>query len=218
MFSSDRKMLAGRRLTVATVLVVVAVVAAVVLGADWGISIAIGWCVVALIVLVWTWSNVMTKNATQTKTHARAEDLSRPLADLLLLGASVASLLAVAYTLVKAGNASGATKVELITLAVATVVLAWLTVHTIYLVRYGDLYYGDPVGGIEFNEDAKFQPDYHDFAYLAITIGMTYQVSDTSLQTTTLRRTALRHALISYLFGAVILGVTINVVASLLSK
>jgi uncharacterized membrane protein len=217
MSSGDRNMMAGRRLSVASVLGLIAVVAAVALGASWGVSIAIGWCVVALVVLVWTWSTIGTKDAAQTRTHARSEDLSRPLADLLLLGASVASLLAVAYTLVEAGKASGATKAGLIALAISTVVLAWLTVHTIYLVRYGDLYYGDPIGGIEFNEQ-NFEPDYHDFAYLAITIGMTYQVSDTSLQTTTLRRTALRHALISYLFGAVILAVTINVVASLLSK
>jgi uncharacterized membrane protein len=218
MFSRDRRMPAGRRLSVATVLGVVAIGVATALGASVGVSIAIGWCVVALTVLVLTWSTIGPKNATQTRTHAREEDLSRPLAELLLIGASVASLLAVAYTLVQAGKATGGTKVELISLAIATVVLAWLTVHTIYVVRYGDLYYGDPVGGIEFNEPDGFEPDYHDFAYLAITIGMTYQVSDTSLQTQTLRRTALRHALLSYLFGAVILGVTINVVASLLSS
>ena len=33
------------------------------------------------------------------------------------------------------------------------------------------------VGGINFNEDDP--PNYSDFAYLALTIGMTFQVSDT---------------------------------------
>jgi uncharacterized membrane protein len=214
---SGRRMLAGRRLSVAAVLGVVAIAVALAVGSSWGVSVSLGWCVTAFVVLVWTWLNIASKDAGETKAHARAEDLSRPLADLLLIGASVASLLAVAYTLVQAGNATGWTKGELIALAVATVVLAWVTVHTIYLVRYGDLYYGDPVGGIDFNKEGV-EPDYHDFAYLAITIGMTYQVSDTSLQTQALRRTALRHALLSYIFGAVILAVTINVVASLLSK
>ena len=80
--------------------------------------------------------------------------------------------------------------------------------------RYGDLYYSDPVGGVTFNEDEA--PDYHDFAYLALTIGMTYQVSDTNLTSKPIRRAATRHALLSFLFGAVIVALAINAVASLL--
>ena len=56
---------------------------------------------------------------------------------------------------------------------------------------------------------------YIDFAYLALTIGMTFQVSDTNLKTTSIRRTALRHALLSYAFGTLIIATTINLVAGL---
>jgi uncharacterized membrane protein len=97
---------------------------------------------------------------------------------------------------------------------VVSVVLAWVVVHTIFTLRYARIYYGGPDGGVDFNEKAA--PDYADFAYLAFTIGMTFQVSDTDLTSKAMRRTALRHALISYLFGAVIIGLIINVVASLL--
>jgi len=72
-----------------------------------------------------------------------------------------------------------------------------------------------PLGGIDFKNDGD-PPDYQDFAYVAFTVGMTFQVSDTDVQARTIRRTVLRHALLSYLFGAVILAVTINVIASLL--
>ncbi len=75
------------------------------------------------------------------------------------------------------------------------------------------LYYSGPDGGIDFNEDDK--PCYADFAYLAFTIGMTYQVSDTDLTTKEIRHTALRHALLSYLFGTVIIAATINLAAGL---
>ena len=54
-----------------------------------------------------------------------------------------------------------------------------------------------------------------DFAYLALTIGMTFQVSDTNLQTKAIRRTALGHALLSYLFGALIIATTLNLIAGL---
>jgi uncharacterized membrane protein len=87
------------------------------------------------------------------------------------------------------------------------------SVHAVFTLRYAHLYYSEG-GGIDFNDDAD--PDYHDFAYLALTIGMTFQVSDTNLTTKAIRRTATRHALVSYLFGAIIIAMVINVVAGLL--
>jgi uncharacterized membrane protein len=82
------------------------------------------------------------------------------------------------------------------------------------MLRYARLYYTGADGGISFNEDDP--PAYSDFAYLAFTIGMTFQVSDTNIEDKTIRRTALRQALISYLFGAVLVAMTVNVGASLL--
>jgi uncharacterized membrane protein len=69
---------------------------------------------------------------------------------------------------------------------------------------------------VDFNDESK--PRYSDFAYLAFTIGMTFQVSDTALCSNEIRRTALRHDLLSYLFGTGILATTINLVASLTSR
>jgi hypothetical protein len=92
--------------------------------------------------------------------------------------------------------------------------LSWSLVHTVFTLRYARTFYSKPQGGIDFNEDDP--PTYLDFAYLALTIGMTFQVSDTNLTTKRIRRIALAHAAFSYLFGAVIVGLVINVVASLL--
>jgi uncharacterized membrane protein len=54
------------------------------------------------------------------------------------------------------------------------------------------------VVSISYNEEA---PDYGDFAYVAFTLGMTYQVSDTDLTSRRIRTTALRHALLSMCSG-----------------
>ena len=183
-------------------------------GAAWGVAFTLGWSVVALVFLAVTWSVLLRMDGAETKRHARADDVSRPTADLLLVGSSIASLVAVGYTLIVAGNRHGTTEALLIGLVVIAVAFAWSVVHTVYMLRYAGAYYGDPIGGIDFGGDT--QPDYRDFAYLALTIGMTFQVSDTNLKTKAFRHMALRHALLSYLFGAVIVGVTINVVASLL--
>jgi len=185
------------------------------LGGAWPVALATGWGVGALVIVAWVWATVWSMDAAATKAHARSEDSSRLVADVSVLVASVASLVAIGYTVETAGNRHGTTKLLLILLAIGVVALSWLTVHTLYLLRYGDAYYGDPVGGIDFNDDEP--PDYHDFAYLALTIGMTFQVSDTTLNAKRLRRLALRHALLSFVFVSVIVALTINAVASLLA-
>jgi uncharacterized membrane protein len=104
-------------------------------------------------------------------------------------------------------------KVAEAALSFGSVALAWSVVHTVFTVRYAWLYYTGSNGGVDFNENDS--PQYSDFAYLAFSIGMTYQVSDTDLVTKQIRATALRHALLSYLFGVVIIATTINLVAGL---
>jgi uncharacterized membrane protein len=131
----------------------------------------------------------------------------------VLVGAGAASLLAVVFTLAQAGHAHAPARGLLTGLALASVALAWITVHTVYLLRYARMYYSPPDGGIDFHGET---PDYLDFAYLALTIGMTFQVSDTDLVGKRIRRGALHHALLSYLFGTVILAITVNSVAALL--
>ncbi len=136
------------------------------------------------------------------------------MADAVLLVASVASLLAVGLVIM-AGPRQGTGDQDVrAALAVVSVVVSWTVVHTVYTSRYARLYYSGQPGGIGFNQDTP--PRFADFAYLAFTIGMTYQVSDTDLETPEIRATALRQALLSYLLGAVILATTINLVSGLL--
>ena len=154
--------------------------------------------------LGWIWLALWGLSAGETRKNASREDPSLHLSELLVLTAGVAVLAAVGLLLVRAGSATGGTKAYLITLGVVSVALSWTLVHTVFTLRYARAYYGAPVGGIDFNEDDP--PTYLDFAYLAMTIGMTFQVSDTNLTTKAIRRIALGHALLSYLFGAVIVG------------
>jgi len=151
-------------------------------------------------------------DAPTTQAHATADDPGRASSDVIVLVA-VASLAAVGVVLVKASSATGLTQGLLAGLGVLSVALSWFAVHTLFMLRYAMLYYLDPVGGIDFNQDEK--PVYTDFAYLAFTLGMTFQVSDTDLKTHTIRATALRHGLLSYLFGAVILATTVNFLVSI---
>jgi uncharacterized membrane protein len=180
--------------------------------AAWQISLLVSWCAAAGLFVGLTWATMLRADGKRTRVLATREDESRATADLILVTACVASLVGVGLILLKASNADGVAVAAMTGLGVISVVLAWATVHTVYTVRYADLFYAGG-GGVDFHQDDD--PDYRDFAYLAFTIGMTYQVSDTDLQTNAIRHTALRHALLSYLFGTAMIAMTINVVAGL---
>ena len=196
----------------ATVGVVAGVVSS--LFASWQAAILIGWDTGSLLLVAWIWWAVVGLNAEQCKIHTNREDPSIALSELIILSAGVAVLAAVGLALLHAGNESGAAKAFLIALGVVSVASAWGLVHTVFTLRYARSYYSPDEGGIDFKENDP--PTYLDFAYLALTIGMTFQVSDTNLTSKVMRRIALSHALLSYLFGAVIIGLVINVVSSLL--
>lgn len=205
----------GFRLAVSAVVGVLVGVAVALLGAP-RYAPAVGWDVAAVLLLLWIWFTIWPLDGRQTATHATRDDPTRAVTDPLLLGAAVVSLAAVGFFLLQASSAKGSTQDVLAGVGVATVALSWLVVHTVYTLRYARLYYDGVAGGIDFNQNPE--PRYCDFAYLAFTLGMTFQVSDTDLQTTVIRATALRQALLSYLFGAVILATTINLVSGLASS
>jgi len=202
----------GTRLAASAGIGVVAAVLVSVFG-NWIYAPSIGWDVTAVIFTGTLWCVIWPMPADRTAKRATREDPSRATRDLLTLCASVASLGAVTVVLVEAHSAQEPDRALLAALGLASIAVSWLTVHTIFTLRYAVLYYAEPVGGVEFHMDDL--PSYRDFAYLAMTIGMTFQVSDTDLKSTTMRATALRHALLSYLFGSLILAAAVNLVAGL---
>ena len=178
----------------------------------WEYAPTLGWAVAAAIFSAWVWIVISGFDATQTAEHAVSEEPGRATSDSLVVALSVASLVAVGFVLVHASAASGELRGWLAALALVSVALSWILLHTLYTLRYARLYYRTN-SGIEFNQDDP--PRYTDFAYLAFTLGMTYQVSDTNLTNHTLRSAALGHSLLSFLFGSFIVATTINLVVTL---
>ncbi|MCU1658503.1 MAG: putative rane protein [Pseudonocardiales bacterium] len=196
-------------------MVVAGTVAAILVGSfgDWRYAPLAGWDTAALIFAVWAWIPIASFDASRTAAHATREEPGRTATSLIVVVAAVANLGAVGVIVAQANSAKGTTRDLLAAFGVASVALSWFAVHTLFTLRYARLYFTGADGGVNFNQKAP--PCYLDFAYLAFTIGMTFQVSDTALQKPAVRATALRHALLSYLFGAVILASTINLIAGL---
>ncbi len=185
----------------------------------WVEAPAVGWSSAALTYVLWVWIVIGPLDAAGTRAHATSEDPARSVTDLMILAANVASLAAVAAVVLDSHSTNGGSRLGGGLLALASVALSWMLVQTLFTVRYAGLYYstepraGAAVGGIDFNQDDP--PQYTDFAYLATSLGMTYQVSDTALKNHAIRAEALKHSLLSYLFGTVILAATVNLVIGL---
>ena len=177
------------------------------------LSVVLGWAAASLVYVSWVWLVIARMGPDETASHALREDPVRGLAELLILVASLASLAAVAMLLVEARSASETRGGVLAAVALGSVALSWLLIHTLFTLRYTNQYYSDEPGGIDFNTDEP--PRYVDFAYVAFSLGMTFQISDTNLLTSAFRATALRHALLSYVFGTVVVATTINLAVNL---
>ncbi len=171
-----------------------------------------GWIVTALVYIGWTWADIWPMDASQTATHATREDPSRRVTHLLILVASVGSLVGVGFLLVAAPQGD-ATAIVAAGVAVLSATVSWFAVHTMFALHYAKAYYVPPVGGFDFHQAEP--PRYSDFLYVAFTVGMSFAISDTDVGSSALRVTALGHALLSYVFGSVIIASIVNLVAGL---
>ncbi|MFI5052751.1 MAG: DUF1345 domain-containing protein [Acidimicrobiia bacterium] len=195
----------------------IATVVAAVVGwfAPWQLTVLVWWDVAALVTLGSVWGSVARFSPEETAEFATEEDDTRAGTQLMLLGAAVVSLVGVVAAFIKANQGDRSLELLLEATGVFTIACSWALVHTVFALRYAHLYYSPPRGGIDFKMEPE--PDYRDFAYTAFTVGMTFQVSDTDITQSLMRRAVLRHALLSFLFGAVILATTVNVIAGVLN-
>jgi uncharacterized membrane protein len=169
-----------------------------------------GWTALTLIFSGWTWLDLWWFKPGKTKDHAERESPWHWAVVSLVLGGALVSLVGV-WVLLHRAHDDGARW-----LAVGSIVLSWFTIHTLYALIYAKHYF-DPAhgGGIDFNDPhPKDQPCYADFFYVAFAVGMSFAISDTNLTSTRMRKTALVHGLLSFVFGTTIVASVVNVISS----
>lgn len=182
---------------------------------EWHFAPAVGWIAGATVYLVLTWSAIWNLDAQGTESHARArhEDGTARVSHATVLVASAAGLAGVGYLLAAADGGRGHLGEAMI--GILSVIASWFAIHTAFTLRYALLYYTDPAGEpVNYHQDG-LRPRYREFAYLAFTVGMTYQVSDTDLGSARIRGSVLGQALVSFVLGAIVLASTINLVLEL---
>jgi uncharacterized membrane protein len=166
--------------------------------------------------VVVSWVVLWPMDAERTRHTVRREDF-RPVVEELAVNSAALFALAGVVSLIIGGSAQGKGSALV---ALIGVFLSWAALHLMYATRYAFLYYAGPDGtgaggGIDFNSSVP--PAYRDFFYFSYNLGMTYQVSDTAVSSSIVRGVALRHCLLSYVFGVVILATTINLVVGIVA-
>lgn len=173
-----------------------------------------GWDIGIALYLVLAFHLMARSDAHRIRRRAALQDEGQITLLVLTVAAAAASLAAIFAEL---GTSAGATRhAGQLILATATILLSWAFIHTMFALHYAHEYYGEgrdhQTGGMTF--PGSDEPDYWDFAYFSFVIGMCAQVSDVVVTSRIVRRTVLSHSVVSFLFNAALLALTVNIAAS----
>ena len=176
------------------------------------LGVLVGIAATGTSIVVAGWVVLWPMDAAATRANVEREDF-RPVAEeIVIVIAALGGLVAIVVLLLLSRSETGRAAAAVAPVGVSTV---WAGLHLMYATRYAHRYYKTPEGGIDFNADEP--PTYRDFLYFSYNLGMTYQVSDTSVASTRIRAIVLRHCLLSYVFGTVILATTVNLVVGIVA-
>jgi len=177
----------------------------------------VAWDLGAGLYLALAWAMMLRGSVEKMRWRARIQDDGAAAVLVLTLLAAAASLAAIGLELVGCKSLAPETQTRHLLLAGATILISWCFVHTAFALHYAHEYYverGAPHRqGLIFPADEP--PDYADFLYFSFVIGTTSQTADVSIASRSMRRLALVHGVIAFLFNATLLALTINIAASL---
>ena len=178
---------------------------------------AICWSVFSISYIIISWIIFYTMPVADIEKHANIEDGSRIFVFISVLICTFASMFTVLLLIISAGKSSGQGMGNIL-LSIIGIMSSWVMLHTIFTLHYAHLYYSKikdsaTACGLDFPDEKK--PDYIDFAYFSFVIGMTFQVSDVTINSRIIRRTALAHSLLAFGLNTFVVALTINLIAGL---
>ncbi len=175
------------------------------------------WNFGAGVYIVLSWYRMLTADVRRIRKRSADLDFSDVLVLSLSILAALASIAGIGLELSGVKEASPGIEAARAGLAFATILISWVFLHTLFTTHYAHRFYADPAQkpAIIFPEHIE-EPIYWDFLYFSFTIGVAAQTADVAIATMPMRRLALLHSVLSFLFNTTILALAINVGASLL--
>jgi len=207
----------------ARLLISIAVGAAVTLSlttTDWYMAtkLLLGWDIGVVLYLALVYQLVATCGIDEIRRRA-AQDDEGALALLILTGLSGLAIMGAIIAELGIAKVSGQPRSGLgVTLAMSTIFVSWVFVHTIFALHYAHEYYGErgdhAIGGLTF--PGRQAPDYWDFVYFSVVIAMTSQVSDVVITSKIIRRIVTVHGVLAFFFNVAVFALTVNIVSNLI--
>jgi uncharacterized membrane protein len=174
--------------------------------------VVVGWDIGVALYLTLALLMMLRSDVAGIRSRAAEEDEGRFAILALTVFAALASIAAIFVEL--GGLARSSRQAPQVGLAIVTIALSWAFVHTIFALHYAHEFYDQTDGrGLAFPGDTP-EPDYWDFVYFALVIGMTCQVSDVAITSPEIRRTAAVHGMVAFIFNTAVLALTINLAAT----
>lgn len=192
---------------------------------SFAITFMASWIAFAGTTLFITWSTILVFHPKEISHVANEQDTTRLVMFLFVVAAAFISLFAIVLLLQTAPTAKGISRHIL--LSAASVFFSWTLIHTVFTIRYAHLFYTYPTreeqaagadhhGGLEF--PATPHPDFLDFAYFSFVLGMTFQVADVNITGANMRRLALLHGFLSFVYNTIIVALSINIISGMIAK
>lgn len=180
--------------------------------------LVLSWDVGGLVYLGFALSTIVRFSLNRAKSRAADQDEGATLILVLTVTAAAVSLGAVVSLLGIAKNAGEGQQSIFLLLGVATTLISWILIHTMFALHYAHEFYGGEDvgrgGGMKFPSDP--QPDYWDFIYFSFVIGMTFQVSDVQVTKKRVRRLVVAHGIVSFFFSVTIIALMVNIGSNLI--
>ena len=179
----------------------------------------IAWDIGVLSFLLMTLHLFLTRDSTQMPALSEAQEDGQWTIFWIMLFASAVSFAAVTSEFTGLKELPAPERAFRVALVAVTLILSWLLAHVVFAVRYAHEWYDSDDKaqlrqGLDFPGDT--QPDYMDFLYFSLVLGMTFQVSDVQITARRLRRLAMLHGLVSFFYNTIIVALTVNIAAGLL--
>jgi uncharacterized membrane protein len=165
--------------------------------------------------LLMGWLMLRASHGRVRKMAAQEDENAALILAVMSIGA-VLSLAAISIELATLKELPAALRIGRYAFTGATVLGSWFLVGTVFTFHYAHMFYRAEPGHLPLHfPDNETNPDYWDFLYFSFTIAVAAQTSDVSVHTRAMRKIVLAQSILSFLFNVAIIGLSINIAASL---
>jgi len=183
------------------------------------VRVLVSWDVAVWIYLALMWIEMARADHDRVREIAQREDENAVVVLAIVCLATVASIVAIVLELGTTKDLNTASKVLHSLLTGLTLIGAWFLIPTIFTLHYARLYYGSDPGepALAF-PDRHLTPNYWDFLYFSFTIACASQTADIGLRGRSARRGVLAQSILSFYFNVSVLGLCVNIAASMVGS